>query len=343
MGIFFLGLVILYRTIFPIYQFTRDNNLSPELFISLILNKNFTLKQYQGRTNIILLGISGTSHDGSDLTDSIILMSIDFTKNDVVLLSIPRDIWIPSLKTKVNSSYHYGQEKKNDGGITLVKSSVAEITGQTVSYAWIVDFAGFTKMIDLVGGIDVNIDRSFDDPLYPISGREDDFCGGDPTFACRYEKIHFDAGWQHLNGIMALKFVRSRNETGEEGTDFARGKRQLQVILALKDKVIKSSIWKKPSTLKNLISTFNETTKTDMNLSEKLMFFRYLFQLPDEKIRRLVIDTGDKEKKRNGFLINPPEWEYGGIWVLAPRTGDFEEIHQYISCQLQNSNCEIKP
>lgn len=343
-GIFFLVIVITWKLLFPIYKFAQQNSFSKEFFSSLILNSESPLKKYQNKTNVILLGIAGGNHEGTDLTDAMIFLSIDYNKKDVVEVSVPRDIWSETLKDKVNTAYHYGEEKKKGGGLILVKSIVEEVVGQPMHYAYLLDFSGFKKLIDLVGGVEVEVQNSFIDNFYPISGKEDDFCGGDPEFKCRYETLQFEKGLQHMDGDKALKYVRSRQAEGEEGSDFARGKRQQKVIAALKNKLLQPAFfWQNLTHIKELATVFDDTTDTDMKLSEQILFFKSFLKLPDQNFRRLVLDSGDAENGRKGFLLNPPLWQYNGEWVLIPSTGDFDEIHKYISCNLDNPSCTMKP
>lgn len=343
-GIFILVIIFIWKLLLPIFKFTKEFGFSQDFFASLILDKEPNLKKYQERTDVILLGIPGGIHDGTDLTDAMMFLSIDFRNKDVVEVSLPRDIWSETLKDKINTAYHYGEEKKKGAGLILAKAIVEEVVGQPVHYAWLIDFSGFKKLIDLVGGVDIFVVNSFTDNFYPIPGREDDFCGGDPTFACRYEKLQFEKGLQHMDGERALKYVRSRQAEGEEGTDFARGRRQQQVISALKNKLLQPSFFTSNlKQFKELITAFDQATETDMKLSEQILFFKSFVKLPDEKIRKIVLDSGDKEKGTEGFLVNPPLWQFSGEWVLIPRTGDFDEIHKYISCNLENPACSIKP
>lgn len=343
-GIFFFVLITILWLVLPVYNFVKENNFSNEFFASLILNKEPPLKKYQHRTNVLILGIAGGDHDGEDLTDSMIFLSTDYLTKEVVEVSIPRDIWSDTLKDKINTAYHYGEDKKKGGGLILAKSIIEEVIGQPVHYAWMVDFSGFKKLINLVGGVDIYIEKPFADNLYPIEGRENDFCSGDPTFACRYEKLQFEKGVQHMDGERALKYVRSRHATGEEGTDFARSRRQHQMIAALKNKLLQPDFfWKNIKQIRQLFSAFNDATDTDMNLSEQILFFKSFINLPDQKIRKIVLDDGNDEKGTKGFLVNPPLWKYSGMWVLIPRSETFDEIHKFISCNLEIPDCPIKP
>ncbi len=133
----------------------------------------------------------------------------------------------------------------------LAKDSVSVILGQPVHYAMSLDFASFVRIIDALGGLEVEVERSFDDYKYPIPGRENDQCLGEPStktaeFNCRYEHIHFNGGQNLMDGATALKFVRSRNGEGEEGTDFARSARQQKVINSIKQRLLSAEFIVKP-------------------------------------------------------------------------------------------------
>lgn len=342
-GLILVCIGFIFRLLFSVDLFLKENNISKEFIKSIIFNTDVPILKYQGRTNIAVLGIVGGSHEGSDLTDTILFLSIDYQKKDVVLISLPRDIWMENLKDKINSAYHYGEIKQKGGGILLAKSEVEEITGQPVHYAALINLVNLEKLIDLVGGIDVYVDKPFTDNYYPIAGKENDLCGGDPTYYCRYEKLIFEKKWYHMSGETVSKYVRSRYAEGDEGTDFARNRRQQQIIIALKDKIIQSSLWKNPTIVKKLIEIVNGSILTDMQLSEKMITAKLFLSLKDQSIRRILIDDGDEQKKIKGFLETPPVVEYNGAWVLIPRTGNFDEIHKYVSCQLQDPICAMKP
>jgi polyisoprenyl-teichoic acid--peptidoglycan teichoic acid transferase len=300
------------------------------------------LKNFKERTNLVLLGVGGENHKGAELTDTIMFISIDITKNDILMLSIPRDLWMNSLKDKINTAYVYGEEKKNGGGLILTKSTIEEVINQPIQYSVLLDFSGFKSLIDLVGGLDINVEEAFEDKMYPIEGREDDFCGGDIKFACRYEIVRFEKGIQHMSGETALKYIRSRHAEGDIGTDFYRSKRQQEVIMAFKNKVMKKEFLFDIKKMMELFKKTDAVIKTDMNWSEKISLAKLLSNAKNNTIRKLVLDDGDIAKTRKGFLVNPPLWKYDS-WVLEPRTGNFKEIQQYVDCQIKNPDCSIKP
>lgn len=291
------------------------------------------IEQRSGRTNILILGAGGAGHEAAELTDTMIFASLDHQGKNPVLISLPRDIWISSMRAKLNTAYYYGNQKKPGGGIILAKSSVSEILDQPVHYAVTVDFDGFVKIVDLLGGIEVEVQRSFDDYKYPIPGRENDDCGGDPQFLCRYEHIRFETGKQVLNGDRALKFVRSRNAEGDEGTDFARARRQQKVILALRRSIISPKIFLSPPKVTALWRIFAESVETDVPRGRWLALGRLFLALSAGKIRSEVLNGGVEGEE--GFLENPPiSPKYDNQWVLVPRDGNWDEVKLWVKSLL---------
>ena len=236
------------------------------------------IKTNNGRINVLVMGKGGAGHDAPDLTDTMIVASISTISNKMALISIPRDIWIPSLTDKINSAYMYGKQKQaNGGGISLAKSIVEEIMGVQIDYGIVLDFNGFKDIIDALHGITIDVKTGFTDTQYPIAGREDDNCNGDKTFACRYETVTFQTGIQNMDGNTALKFVRSRHASGVEGGDIAREARQQLVISAIIKKVVIPQTLTNLTVDKNLLNIAQKNIETDLKPSEEATLARYIF------------------------------------------------------------------
>jgi LCP family protein required for cell wall assembly len=275
------------------------------------------LRPSSGRTNFLVLGVAGENYTGSDLTDSIIFVSLENQTGKTLVLSLPRDIWIVPLRAKLNSVYHYE-------GMEETKKAVGEILGQKIDYSLVIDFNLFTKAVDLLGGVEVEVERSFDDQKYPLTGRENDLCSGDPEYKCRYESLHFEAGKQAMNGDQALKYVRSRNAEGEEGTDFARSQRQQRLLLAIQKKVFTPQILFNPKRLTQLANLTFANIKTDIPQSKYNDLFKIALKLRKNKFKMEVLN--------DGFLINPPtsKAKYDNQWVLIPEDGTWEAIQNHV-------------
>ncbi len=336
----------------------KTGSISPVLF-QLLFNKNIDLKRTDQNTiNILLLGIAGGKHEGPNLSDTIIFASLNIKDSKVTLVSLPRDVWSFDIDSKINTAYAKGEAKKKEGGLVLAKSVIGKITGQNIDYAVVIDFSGFVKAVDLMGGLDIEIDRSFDDFEYPIAGKEDDPCNNKPedleklatassqleAFPCRYQHLHFDKGPSHMEGVEALKFVRSRHAKGEEGSDFARSQRQEKVIKAFMEKVFSLQIIVNPAKLVGLYNAVEQSVDTDIAENEFDDFVKLAQRFQKAKVQSVVLDYGDQENDRGGLLTHPPITDkYNFEWVLIPRTGneDYSEIHEFIRCKLTQDVCIV--
>ncbi len=335
----------------------RTASLFP-FFFQLFFNRDIKLKQVDSSLNILLLGIGGGVHDGPNLTDTIIFASLNSKTNKITLISVPRDLWVPDLKGKINTAYSYGESKKKGGGLILSKAAVSKVVGKPIDYVVRIDFDGFVKAINLIGGLDINVDRTLDDYEYPIEGKENDLCGHKEeeleelatassqleAFPCRYQHLRFDKGAQRMDGKSALEFVRSRHAKGEEGSDFARSKRQTKVITAFKDKIFSVDTLFNPGKIISLYDVLQTSIDTNIKQDEFDDFIRLAEKMKKGKIESTVIDTGDASKKREGLLAIPESIaDYDLQWVVVPRAGngDFSEIQKYVDCEINVGNCAV--
>jgi len=294
------------------------------IIISLLV-LGFKINQYlspvnvhssAGRVNILILGIGGKGHAGGDLTDTMIFVSVSLNRPSVVFVSLPRDIWIPSIRAKINSAYYWG-------GFALAKSTTEEVVGQPIDYALVMDFSGFTKIIDVLGGVQVNIERSFVDEEYPIAGKENDTCGGDPQLRCRYETVSFAKGLTVMDGETALKFARSRYAKGDEGTDLARAARQEKIIQAVKNKLLSKDFFLSPKKIIAVWQAVRESVQTDLgNNALAILAGRILMG------RNNIVQTTLPEE----LLVNPPiSPTYDNQYVFVPQNGNWDKVHEWIS------------
>ena len=320
---------VLYATLKPVATFIARLAHGPATAFSLVKDPEGVLRSTRSRTNILLLGMGGAAHEGAQLTDSIIVVSLDLASVDTVLLSIPRDIWIDSLQTKINATYYYGEQQQERGGLLLSKAAVEEVIGQPIHYAVAIDFEGFQRAIDLVEGVEIDVPQSFDDEKYPIPGMEQ----AEPE-ELRYEHLHFGAGLQKMNGERALKYVRSRNAEGEQGTDFARARRQQQVLVAFKNKLLSLDTILSPNKLKELVKTFTGSVHTDMNEAEYLSLAKLAIQTKKENLREDTLSTQDEETEKEGLLIHPSSAAYSGQWVLIGKDDSWDEVKRYVEMLL---------
>lgn len=304
--------------------------------------------------SILLLGYGGGTHDGGLLTDSIVLTKINPRKEEVSLISIPRDLWVPMqingdefVFKKINEAYAIGSDDKKyvnkkveftgeAGGGEMAKRVVENITGIKVDYFASIDFDGFVKIVNILGGIDVKVTSSFDDPYYPIEELKNDTCGKseeemksleatmsgeklEQQYLCRFENLHFEKGTQHLDGITALKFARSRHSVNEGG-DFNRSNRQKLVISAVKDKIM--SIGFAPKIVPTL-QTLSRHIKTDIDIQKMSELVTKISEIADYKI--ISINLTDKNVLKNSVASTKQ-------FILTPRLGEnnWDDVRLFI-------------
>jgi len=280
--------------------------------------------------NFLLLGYGGAGHDGGSLTDSMVVVRVDTENKKVALISIPRDLWIPSLNDKINAAY----AKSNS------KDVVSEVTSLPVSYFVSVDFGGFVKIIDTLGKVNVNVPTTFEDNFFPIPGKENDTCGktGDEVnalkvkysgfdlekqFTCRYEQIHFDKGVVQMSGTEALKFVRSRH-SNTSGGDFARSQRQFAVLQAIMEKLISFSTVGK---LTPIIDTLSKMVRTDLGKDQILELLQIAGDPKSYQVKEIhLTDTNVLTNK-----VGPQ-----GQFILVPTSGsgNWTAIQSFIKSEL---------
>lgn len=319
---------------------------------------NLTVKERES-FNIALLGIGGARHDGPDLSDTIILANINIKQNKLHMFSIPRDLWVPGDKDKINAIY--ATAKKEGNGISSVEAVLEMVTGQKIDYVLVLDFEGFVKLVDHLGGIEVDVVQALDDYRYPIEGKEEDTCGKTDEdikaftsttsaetelwdyFPCRYKHLHVEQGLNKMDGRGALEFVRSRHGVGSEGSDFARSRRQQLVISALRDKAFSLGVILNPVKLVGVYNILKSNIDTNINIDKVDDFIKLANKLQNGEVKNYVFDEGNNID-RYGLLKHPGiSEEYRMKWVLIPRkgNGNFTEIHDYIDCNIQNLNCTV--
>ncbi|MBM3256356.1 MAG: LytR family transcriptional regulator [Candidatus Moranbacteria bacterium] len=266
------------------------------------------------RINLLLLGKAVPGYPGSDLTDTIILASINPVTYQASMLSIPRDLYvaIPGTKryTKINAIYVYGLKLGgHQKGIELLKQAVAAVTGQKVDYYMMVNFSAFEQGINTLNGVEVDVPESIYDNRYP-----------GPNYS--YQTFAIEKGPHHLDGATALKYVRVRHAAGG---DFGRARRQQQVIEAAKNKFFEKR------GLKESLSFFNEilkiiqaNVKTDVEFTD---YFPFLLLLKDINVNQVVNRVLDNTAE--GLLEDyNPAIQGIRAYTLRPRAGNYYEIHK---------------
>lgn len=263
-----------------------------------------------GRINILLIGVGDGGHQAADLADSIMLVSLDPTTKNVALLSIPRDLYvdIPQYgSAKINAAHAYGEQYDHPGGgPALLKQTLSSTLDVPVHYFIRLDFDGFRRAIDTAGGVTVTLKEPLIDEAYP-----DEQLSG-------YGSFSLNAGEHSLDGDTALKYARSRYST----SDFDRSRRQQELLLAFREKVLSAETAANPATIAGLLGDFAGNVKTDLRPDEIVRLAELSAELDEAKVTRAQLDSSE-----DNFLSFSNIF---GASALVPTAGDFSQIQAYV-------------
>lgn len=285
-------------------------------FFSGVVGKDLQTDD-QNHTNILLLGVGGMGHDGEDLTDTIIIASIDHDNNRINMLSIPRDFYIKSSlgEMRINGLYETGKNKWDSAiGLDFVKETISQTFEIPIHYSVKVDFSGLVKIVDSLGGVDVTVQEAISDPFYPKDG------------TVEYEPFYMPAGEQHMDGKTALKYARSRKTS----SDFDRSRRQQQILVAIKEKAEAQNKLSKSSFIKNLYYSLTDHVETTLGMREILSLALFVEGWDKNDLNSATIN--DDPTSKGGFLYTPDRAMFGGAFVLLPASES--QIKRYIKAMI---------
>lgn len=255
------------------------------------------LVEKKERVNILLLGIDRRAHEtGPTRTDTMILVSIDPATNSASMLSIPRDLWvtIPVYgQNRINAAHLLGdQYGYPGGGVALAKKTVQNALGVPVHYYIRIDFSGFVRLVDAVGGLTIDVPKPIHDEEYP-----------DGNYGTMV--VDIPAGVQQMDGETVLQYARSRHGTG----DFDRMARQQQVILAARDKAISLDI--PLSSIPQFLTIAGDSVQTDLTLEEMIALGEIVKRIKLDSVRRGIIDDSYTTTRvtDKGWMVEMADWE----------------------------------
>ncbi|TSA44679.1 LytR family transcriptional regulator [bacterium] len=278
-----------------------------------------------GRIRILVMGIGGEGHDGPNLTDTMVLVTIAIpeagSKNQpkISMVSIPRDfaVQIPGYDfRKINAAYAFGEQNGQQHGGQLATQTVGKVLNLEIPYYATLDFKGFEKVIDDVGGLDIQVDNAFTDSMYPNEKE-----GYLPP-------VTFEKGLQHMDGARALQFARSRHGNNGEGTDFARSRRQEKIFIPLKQKIVGLNLITNINIINHVIDDLSNHIRTNLQPYE----LKHLYDLTKNVSSTNVFSSSiDIE---SGLVCNQIE-ETTGAYILLPCKGltDYSAIREFVKNQ----------
>lgn len=272
----------------------------------------------RGRTNVLAFGtsgyeMSGSGHDGAELTDSIMIISLDKASKDVAMISLPRDLYVGNTCTdtgKINEVYWCSNQNGNSekSGAEALINTVESMVGIDIQYRVHVDWGALMQIVDGIGGITVTLDNDVDDPDYTeISIR-----AGVPT---------------QLDGIHAVGLARARH--GTIGGDFSRSENQQKILSAIQAKIVGEKI--SLTTAINLINAAGDNIRMNFSVDELKTVFALAHDISLGSMRQIpLIDFEDYSKS---YITTS---DINGVSYVIPSEGigQYDAIKTYVAKML---------
>ena len=237
-----------------------------------------------------------------------ILASVDLKDNRVGLVSIPRDLAYPlgdGKFEKINAVNAYEEMDHPGEGAKRTADDVSKLLEVPIDHVFRIDFHGFEQLIDAIGGIQVNVERSFTDNSYP-------------TDDGRWTTVSFKQGMQYMDGSQALVYTRSRHGSNGEGSDFARSKRQQIVMLAIRTKLLSLGTLADPRKLAGIYAAINNNIQSDLNVWDILKLAPFAQAFDAQRVTMNVLTDAP-----DGTLVAA---NVDGAYMLFPKKPDWSEI-----------------
>ena len=281
-----------------------------------------------GRLNILILGIGGPGHEAPDLTDTMLVASIDPVNHKVALLSVPRDLWV-SLphhgSMKINAAYetgkyaYLGKQSDSNSNVQAVEAGfassdqiVSQVLGIPIQYNVLLNFHAFQQAVDTVGGVTINVPTELYDPTMAWENH------GSPVLA--------KPGLQTFDGLHALFYVRSRETT----SDFARTQRQRAMLVALEQKVFSLGTLSNPLKISQLLDAFGDNVVTDLSLSDLGKLYPLAKGIDPNSIQSLGLADPP-----NNYVTTGREGNQSVV-IPAAGVGNYAAIQSYVRNALRD-------
>lgn len=271
----------------------------------------------QGRSNVLILGSTDdmAGRDGANLTDSMMVLSVDQKKKDAYMFSIPRDLYVqygmacaPGYAGKINAFYICANDGDSQEAETArmdaTKKLIGDIFGMEIQYTVHVNTAVIREAVNAVGGITVTVQSR--DPNGVLDATFDDLCKNSPQLCPRGHYLDFKNGPNDMNGEQAMAFSQARGHTaptyGLEQSNFDREKNQQLVLMALKDKAVSTGTLTDIGKVTALMDTMGDNLRTNIDAKEIQTVMKLASEIDANNIHRLSFVDDDNMLMTNGSV-----------------------------------------
>lgn len=266
--------------------------------------------------NFLLLGLPGRGNNAPGLSDTIMLATLKPQEKRIYFFSVPRDLYVKSENgdfAKINSLYILGKNKNSNSPANNIIKAVEKVAGQKIDYFITMDLPAVKKIVDDLGGLNVNVSETVRDPMLSGIGNG-------------YETFYIEKGWRYFEGQTTLKYLRTRSSSNG---DFDRMRRQQDILEAFRKKIFGLNLfWDFPKIIK-IYSQLQNNIETNMTTEEMRQIYKIVKEIEAENMAYEVI-----EKKETGLVVTDSAvTENGSIAsIVRPSAGleNYEEIQEFI-------------
>lgn len=337
-GIFLLVAILAVGAWVAYKALRASNNIFKGNIIDIIQNQPLK-EDANGRSNILIFGSSedDPGHEGADLTDSIMVMSLDQDKKNAYMISIPRDLYIEygascpeGNRGRINSMYScFAADGSQADGATALKGKVGGIVGLDIQYYAHLNYTAVRQAVDAVGGVDIKIESEH--PLGILDRNFDWKC----NYTCYY--VNYKNGEVvHMDGEHALAFARARNAAGGYGLpngNFDREKNQQKVIKALREKAVSAGTLTDIGKVTGLLDALGDNIRTNFETKEIRTLMTLGSDIPSEAIQpislveegNMLVETGNVG---GASIVRPVAglFDYSGIAAYVKKTVNATDV-----------------
>jgi len=294
------------------------------LILYLILVSFLSVKNIVAPQNFLILGLDPRNDllEKTETTDTIIYAHLSPNFDNIKLFSLPRDLWFYPQSKKINQIY--------PDSFANIQNNFNQVIGQNINRTIVITTQNLKDITDIIGGVDVYLDKELKDTQYPNQAYIDDPKSGAPM----YTTIFYPQGNNHLDSSNITPFVRSRKSSdlaSNGGTDLGRIARQQQLINSLLSKVSQT---RDPKQLLALYKYFDQNISHNLTKKDYLILGIKLFpHIKNLTLTKISIPTGEDPK--TDIIYHPTKF-INQQWVFITSTPDYQSLKSFISKSLTN-------